>query len=291
VQALLSDRSVHSDPSMTVHVEFLVMESGEAIVELDLVDCDREDTEESDDGRVHVNTADRHGMTALMYAAKFGNCEMAEALLAKERIDVNAVGNEQAWTALMVASFHGQAALVRALLAVKGINVNAENEHGWSALMWAAFHGDQESLEAFKAVKGVDMIGIERAKEESTAQKMGAYEVRAKRLAGLISTTATPAKGIKTGKRKRKGKGKVKAGAKGPQVAGKKQPATKGTRGYKSGTDSHSVAAAKAVAAAKVAAAKAAATKAAPAMPAAAPPTLAAAGQAQRRLQEGRIRL
>ena len=56
-----------------------------------------------------VNAADMHGYTALMYAARSGDCAMAAALLAHENIDVNATGDAKGWTALMTSAFHGQA--------------------------------------------------------------------------------------------------------------------------------------------------------------------------------------
>ncbi|XP_068237919.1 ankyrin repeat, SAM and basic leucine zipper domain-containing protein 1-like [Palaemon carinicauda] len=62
----------------------------------------------------HVNTAERHRMTALMFASKEGRCSIVQRLL-EAKADVNKQDNK-GWTALCWAATKGQGKVVRLLL-------------------------------------------------------------------------------------------------------------------------------------------------------------------------------
>ena len=93
-------------------------------------------------GDVDVNSMDKNGFTALMYAALYGHVEIIEYLLAiKEskafEADINLSGKTNGFTPLMLASMSGKLPAVK-FLVEKGVNLNASDKNGFTALMFAA---------------------------------------------------------------------------------------------------------------------------------------------------------
>ena len=78
---------------------------------------------------IDVNKANKHGNTAILYAADCGHIEITRALLAAPGIDVNKANND-GWTAVMRASLNGHIEVMRALLAAPGIDLNMKVTDG-----------------------------------------------------------------------------------------------------------------------------------------------------------------
>jgi len=83
-----------------------------------------------------VNTADKLGSTALIYAAENGNDPLVRTLL-QHGAEINVNPGD---TALMAAAEGGRLQTVQTLLA-HGADVNATGVNGWTALMYAACSG------------------------------------------------------------------------------------------------------------------------------------------------------
>lgn len=93
-------------------------------------------------GDVDINSLDKKGFTALMYAALYGHVGIMEYLLtAREskalETDINLAGVGSGFTPLMLASMSGKLPAV-IFLVKKGINLDANNKYGVTALMFAA---------------------------------------------------------------------------------------------------------------------------------------------------------
>jgi ankyrin repeat protein len=93
--------------------------------------------------RVNVNTPEADGTTALHWAARQDNLELAEMLI-RAGADVKAA-NRYGVTALQLACVNGNAALIERLLKA-GIDVNAPGPEGETALMTAARTGRIEAV-------------------------------------------------------------------------------------------------------------------------------------------------
>ncbi len=97
---------------------------------------------------IDINIHDRHGTTALMFAAALGRESMVKILLQHPAVDINKqdiFGN----SALILAVKAGNLAIVKLLLTKKNCNYNLETKgSGYSALCWAdkMGHGEIESL-------------------------------------------------------------------------------------------------------------------------------------------------
>jgi len=94
-----------------------------------------------------VNTKDKFGRTALMYAACEGDTEFVKTLLA-EGADVNAKDKDGV-TALMGAAWNGHTEIVKALLA-KGADVNIKDKDGRTALRYAILGSHAEIVRLLK---------------------------------------------------------------------------------------------------------------------------------------------
>jgi ankyrin repeat protein len=91
------------------------------------------------------NAADRHGVTALMHAARRGDLAMMEMLLKAGAMDPNAADRDGV-TALMHAARRGDLAMMEMLLKA-GADVNARTKRSEStALSWAAGAGRTDAM-------------------------------------------------------------------------------------------------------------------------------------------------
>lgn len=87
---------------------------------------------------VNANSTDKHGNTALIYAAQVNNISFAR-LLIEDGADINAQ-NYAGSTALHHAALRGHREIVRLLLRA-GANPNKTNKHEETALICAAYAG------------------------------------------------------------------------------------------------------------------------------------------------------
>jgi len=110
-----------------------------------------------------VNAKDKDGMTALVFAAKFGCTEILKTLLSKGA-DVNAKDKDGV-TALLYAAMLGRKysskredySEIAKILLDNGADVNATTiEDEWTALMYAAMNGNAKITEALLA-RGADV--------------------------------------------------------------------------------------------------------------------------------------
>ena len=95
-------------------------------------------------GGADVNAAQGDGMTALHWAARGGDVDLAQMLL-YAGANVKATTRLGAYTPLMMAAEQGHAAVIAALLAA-GADVKAANATGTTPLMLAALSGDARSV-------------------------------------------------------------------------------------------------------------------------------------------------
>ena len=91
-----------------------------------------------------VNAAQGDGMTALHWAARSGDVDLAQMLL-YAGANVKATTRLGAYTPLMMAAEQGHAAVIAALLAA-GADVKAANATGTTPLMLAALSGDAKAV-------------------------------------------------------------------------------------------------------------------------------------------------
>ena len=90
-----------------------------------------------------ADAADSTGTTALYWAARNGQSEIAHELLQVCGVNVN-VADNSGTTALYWAARNGQREIVRQLLQVRGVDVNAADSTGTTALYWATRNGHRE---------------------------------------------------------------------------------------------------------------------------------------------------
>ena len=109
-----------------------------------------------------VNAAQGDGMTALHWAARTGEAEIAQMLL-YAGANVKASTRLGAYTPLLLAAEQGHAGVIAALV-TGGADVNAPNTLGTTALMLAAAAGD---------AKSVELLVENGAEIEATEKSMG----------------------------------------------------------------------------------------------------------------------
>ncbi|WYD81907.1 MAG: ankyrin repeat domain-containing protein [Candidatus Electrothrix gigas] len=96
-----------------------------------------------------VNAIDKAGWTALMFAARYGQGDIAEELIRKNaRINVK---DKDGWTPLMLAAMYGHRNVIHVLL-TKGADIHARNKDGWTALKLAKQAKD--SADIVQALQG-----------------------------------------------------------------------------------------------------------------------------------------
>ncbi len=133
-----------------------------------------------------VNGAQGDGMTALHWAATYGDTDLAEVLL-YAGANVKATSRLGRFTPLHVASQGGFAAVVKALLD-RGADVNAATTTGATALMLAAQAGNGPTVAALLDAKG-DVNAAEQANGQTPLMFAAAYD-RAEVVALLLERGA-----------------------------------------------------------------------------------------------------
>jgi ankyrin repeat protein len=111
-------------------------------------------------GDVYVDSMDKNGFTALMYAALYGHVKIMEYLLAAKEskaleADINLVGEASGFTPLMLASMNGKLPAVKFLIE-KGVKLNTEDKNGFTALIFAAGNNHYE-VARYLVEKGTDV--------------------------------------------------------------------------------------------------------------------------------------
>ncbi|MEO8679633.1 MAG: ankyrin repeat domain-containing protein [Vicinamibacterales bacterium] len=111
-----------------------------------------------------VNAAQGDGMTALHWAARSGDTELAQMLL-YAGANVKANTRLGAYTPLMMAAEQGHAGVIAALLAA-GADVKAGNVTGTTPLMLAALSGDAKSVTTL-VENGAEIDAKEKSMEQT----------------------------------------------------------------------------------------------------------------------------
>lgn len=98
---------------------------------------------------IDINAKDHLGRTALIWAAINGNEKLANILLQHSEIDVNAkydekFGIDEGRNALMMAIYKGHENVAKLLAENSATDVNAKSDSGMTALMWAARKGQTD---------------------------------------------------------------------------------------------------------------------------------------------------
>ncbi len=88
--------------------------------------------------KVHINSADSEGKTALIWAAAQGYKDICELLFSNIcGLDVQ---DKDGMTALIWSAYNGHHE-ISSLLISNGSDLDAQDFNGWTALMWAAYNG------------------------------------------------------------------------------------------------------------------------------------------------------
>ncbi|MEI6187304.1 MAG: ankyrin repeat domain-containing protein, partial [Alphaproteobacteria bacterium] len=103
----------------------------------------------------HINYVSG-GATALIIASELGYIEVANAILAKDNVDVN-IENYNGETALVVALQRGHIGIAEAILAKDNVNINIKNKNGSTPLIVALEKGYTEIAKAILAKDNVDI--------------------------------------------------------------------------------------------------------------------------------------
>ncbi len=135
-----------------------------------------------------VNSAQGDGFTALHWAAKNGNREAAELLIAAGA-DLSATTRLGSHTPLHVAAAAGSAGVAEALLAA-GAEVAGTTDTGAQAIHYAAASGDSATVEVFAAA-GADLDAVEPHWGQ-TPLMFAAGMARADAAAALLASGADP---------------------------------------------------------------------------------------------------
>jgi hypothetical protein len=143
-----------------------------------------------------LNFRNVHGETPLIASSALGLGDVVVALLATEKVDVNAVDSVGS-TPLMLVCFLGRIDLVAVLLATKKVDINAANKYGATALILACrTYGNRNDI----ALRLLEEPGINVNAKDMNGNTALAYcedkmpAVRARLLAlGATETEAEPA--------------------------------------------------------------------------------------------------
>lgn len=133
-----------------------------------------------------VNAAQGDGMTALHWAARSGDIELAQMLL-YAGANVKATTRLGAYSPLMMAAEQGHASVIAALLSA-GADVKAANAVGTTPLMLAALSGDAKSV-TMLVENGAEVDAKEKAMEQ-TALMFAAGTNRIDAIAALLKAGA-----------------------------------------------------------------------------------------------------
>jgi ankyrin repeat domain-containing protein 50 len=106
--------------------------------------------------QVDVNSVDKYGRSALMYAARGGHSDIVNAFLQRSDSDINSV-DENGWSALMHAANRGYSDIVNALLERSDIDINQLNHMGWTPLTEAVDEGHTEIVRILLSHKDIDI--------------------------------------------------------------------------------------------------------------------------------------
>ena len=113
--------------------------------------------------RANVNTVDKYGNTALIWAVSYGNTDIAK-LLIEHGADINAVLGYGDYTALILACFRGNTDIAKLLLE-HNADANVKDHRGMTALLHACWCGNgcinliKLLLERGADVNAVDNMG------------------------------------------------------------------------------------------------------------------------------------
>ena len=91
----------------------------------------------------NVHDVDEFGLTAMMWAARYGHTDTVTTLIERHGARVEAIDGF-GWTALMLATMHGHIDTTTTLIERHGANVEAEDKYGSTPLMKAAKDGHGE---------------------------------------------------------------------------------------------------------------------------------------------------
>ena len=133
-----------------------------------------------------VNAAQGDGMTALHWASRSGDVELAQMLL-YAGANVKATTRLGAYTPLMMAAEQGHAGVIAALLAA-GADVKAANATGTTPLMLAALSGDARSV-TMLVENGAEVDAKEKSMQQ-TALMFAAGTNRVDAIAALLKAGA-----------------------------------------------------------------------------------------------------
>jgi ankyrin repeat domain-containing protein 50 len=106
--------------------------------------------------QVDVNSVDKGGWSALIYAAKEGHSDIVNALLQRPDIDINSV-DKDGWSALMFAVHWGRSDIVNALLQRSDTDINQLDHRGWTPLTRAVDEGHAEIIRMLLSHKDIDI--------------------------------------------------------------------------------------------------------------------------------------
>jgi ankyrin repeat protein len=133
-----------------------------------------------------VNAAQGDGMTALHWAARSGDAELAHMLL-YAGANVKAATRLGAYTPLMMAAEQGHADVIAALLSA-GADANAANAVGTTPLMLAALSGDAKAVTML--VENGAVVDAKEKSMEQTALMFAAATNRVDAIAALLKAGA-----------------------------------------------------------------------------------------------------
>ena len=112
-------------------------------------------------GWAAAHAIDKHGNTALMWAAGGGHLHVARWLLEAQGVAVDAANKDQR-TALMWAAKNGRAAVASYLLDEAGADPTCRMKDDSSAFDWAVLSGDVPTMELLAAHPRVDIQALNK---------------------------------------------------------------------------------------------------------------------------------